>query len=448
VSLKAEHDVIVVGANVAGVCTARHLAERGLDVALIETQPVPEVGSRSCGDGIDVFQFEKLGLPIPRGDFILREVRVAYLCSPDRKTRFKGPSAGIAIDRFALNQHLLALALDSGVRMYDATDALAPTVEDGRVTGIVHRSRTSGEGGSMRASVTVDATGWRGKLRSAVPTGWPISEVVPPHETAIAYREERMRREPVDDLHVEATFDFDIAPRGVYWYADRTSTHVNVGVGMQRVPGVPNPKVVIRDKVLPLYPGLKGTEVIRANGGVIPNRRALDCPVANGMLAVGDAACQVNPLSGSGIGSSMFAAQLIAETVPVALEGSRTPTAEDLFPYARTYQRSYGADQAANQVLRSSLQAMTNAQLNRLMGSDTISEEDMVEAVRSGQMALSFGAKVKAAAKLVGDPGLIRSLTRMQRRTREARQLYQEYPESLNGLEEWAKRSAKLFTGI
>jgi digeranylgeranylglycerophospholipid reductase len=446
--LETEVDVIVVGANVAGVFTAQGLADRGLDVAIIESQTRSEVGSKSCGDGIDVYQFEKLGLPIPRGDFILREVSVAYLCSPDRRTRFRGRSAGITIDRYALNQHLLDQALDAGVHLYDGTEALAPRVEGRRVSGVVYRTRESGDDGKLRAPVTVDATGWRGKLRSAVPPAWPIAEEVPAHETAIGYREEMRRPEPVDEMNVEATFDFDIAPKGIYWYADRTETLVNVGVAMQRYPGIPSPRKVIRERVRPLYPGLEGTELIRSGGGVIPNRRPLDCPVANGLVAVGDAACQVNPLSGSGIGASMFASGLLAKTVSVALETTRTPTAEDLFPYALAYQTTYGADQAAYHILRAALQAMTNPQLNRLMGSDIISEEEMVEATRTGRLTLTFGAKVKAAAKLVGEPGLIRSLTRMNRLMQEARQLYTEYPDSIDGLERWRRRSADLFRGV
>jgi flavin-dependent dehydrogenase len=448
VALDPKYDVIVVGANVAGVCTARNLAVRDLDVALVESQSGPDIGSRSCGDGIEVYQFKKVGIPIPRGDFILREVPVAYLCSPDRKTRFRGPSAGITIDRFTLNQHLLGRAREAGVHLHASTDALAPVVEEDRVKGIVVRTRNSKDQGRMEASVTVDATGWRGKLRRGVPADWPIAEVVPDHETAIAYREERRRPEPVRDLHVEATFDFDIAPRGIYWYADRTETLVNVGVGMQRVPGVLSPKVVIRDRVVPLFPELKGTEIIRAGGGVIPNRRALDCPVANGMVAVGDAACQVNPLSGSGIGSSMFASRLIAETVSEALESTKAPTAEDLFPYAHSYQTAYGVDQAAYHVLRSSLQSMTNAQLNRLMGSGLLTEADMVEAVRTGNLNLSFKAKVKAATKMMGDPSLIRSLTRMHKRMQTARQLYTEYPGSIEDLGPWRRRASQLFTTV
>ena len=131
----------------------------------------------------------------------------------------------------------------------ETAEAQAPVVDDGAVGGVRVSRRGEGEVGLMRAPVTVDATGWRGLLRHRVPAGWPIAEVVPDHETAIAYREERRRQVPKGDLLVEATFDFAIAPRGLYWYADRSETLVNVGIGMQRRPGLPSPRRAIRDRV-------------------------------------------------------------------------------------------------------------------------------------------------------------------------------------------------------
>ena len=144
----------------------------------------------------------------------------------------------------------------------------------------------------------------------------------------------------------------------------------------------------------------------------------------------------------------MYASDLAAEAVKIALEATRTPSAEDLFPYARSYHTGYGKDQAAYQVLRIALQALTNDQLNRLMRSDTISEEDLVTAVRTGKLALSSVAKIKAMAKLLGDPGLIRALARMQRRMEAARQLYSEYPGQFGGLADWRERSTKLFNSL
>ena len=244
---------------------------------------------------------------------------------------------------------------------------------------------------------------------------------------------------------VEATFDFEIAPGGLYWYADRSETLVNVGIGMQRQPGMPSPRGTVRGRVLPIYPDLEGTEVIRAGGGMIPNRRPLDCFAADGMVAVGDAACHVNPLSGSGIGASMYASRILSRVVSEALESGGAPAASDLFPYVTAYQRGYGGDQAAFQVVRGTLQSLTNRQLNRVMGTGTLSEEDLLTAVRTGRLDLGFGQKLRAATRLLGEPGLVRALLRMQRRMEAVRGHYAEYPEDVGELAGWRSRTAGIF---
>ena len=443
--LEKSFDVIVTGGNVAGASTAFNLASKGLGVLLVERRSRARIGSRSCGDGIERYQFEKLGLPIPRGEFLLRDVEHAYLNSPDRKVRLHGEMAGIAIDRFAFNQYLVHRALDAGVEMIDQIEVTGLKVEEVYVVGVHCRPLHGGDPFQVLAPVTVDATGWRALLRQAVPADWPVAEVVPHSEMALAYREERRRSEPVEDLLVEATFDFEIAPQGLYWVADRTETLVNVGIGMQWVPGIPNPRTQIRKEVLPKYPDLANTTEIRSGAGVIPNRRPIDCPVGPGIVAVGDAACQVQPLSGSGIGASIYAAGLLSEVVTVALETTKTPSTEDLFPYAHRYHTSYGIDQAAIQMLRMSLQALTNAQLNRLMGSQIVSEEELVSAVRRGRFDLSFGKKLKAASKLLGEPRLVRALTRKQSDMESARDLYTRYPEDPSGLTSWRRGAKELF---
>jgi len=443
--LEQSFDVIVAGGNVAGASTAINLASKGLGVALVERRSQARIGSRSCGDGIERYQFEKLGLPIPEGEFLLREVEHAYLNSPDRKTRLRGETAGITIDRFAFNQYLVAQALDAGVQMIDRMEATGPIIEEGHVVGVHCRPVRDGDAFRIRAPVTVDASGWRARLRMAVPADWPVAEVVPHHEMALAYREERLRPEPVEELLVEATFDFEIAPQGLYWVADRTETLVNVGIGMQWVPGIPNPRTQVRKEILPKYPGMANTTEIRSGAGVIPNRRPIDCPVGPGIVAIGDAACQVQPLTGSGIGASIYAAGLLSEVVAVALETTKTPSTDDLFPYAHRYHTSYGVDQAANQMFRVSLQALTNAQLNRLMGSKIVSEEEVVSAARKGRLDLSFGKKLKAATKLMGEPRLIRALTRMQSDMESARDLYARYPEDPSGITSWGTEARELF---
>jgi flavin-dependent dehydrogenase len=354
-----------------------------------------------------------------------------------------GRSAGITIRRFHLNQMLLERATEAGAKTLGSTRARSPIIEGNRVVGVRCRGAESASTTEVRGKVTIDATGWRGMLRSALPRDWPAAEVIPRTEMAVAYREERVRETPVEELIVEATFDFDIAPGGLYWVADRTDVLVNVGVGMQWVPGLPSPRRTIRDRVIPMIPRLMGTKLIRSSGGIIPNRRPIDCPVADGFLAVGDAASQVQPLTGSGIGSSMFAARVAAEAIVKALRSTDAPTIEDLFTYPRAYNEGYGTDQAANQVLREALQTLSNDQMNRLMAARLVSEEELVTAVRVGRLDLGFKSKLKAATKLMVEPRLIKFLAKTHSDMEVVRVLYSEYPLDPTGLQAWRTRVQK-----
>ena len=139
-------------------------------------------------------------------------------------------------------------------------------------------------------------------------------------------------------------------------------------------------------------------------------------------------------------------ARLAADTIARALESTGSPTRFDLFPYSHAYNSSYGADQAANQMLRTSLQALTNEQLNRLMGARVVSEEDLVSAARTGRLEMGFGGKLKAAAKLLGEPRLVRALSRMRSNMEAARSLYADYPEDITALDPWRRRATDLFS--
>ena len=225
--LDTEHDVVVVGANVAGASVARHLAERGLRVGLVERQSGPEVGSKSCGDGIERFQFERLGLPTPKGEFVLREVDVAYLLSPDRASRFLGAGAGIAIDRFSLNQHLLARAFQAGVELHDRVEALGPVVEEGAVTGVRVEGRDGAPGG-LAVEASAGSSGGAGVAPEA--TGGAADE-----ETSTGGQTARGDGEGAAPTRVPAARDPD--RQAIYALADAGKAPVEIAQATGRPPG-------------------------------------------------------------------------------------------------------------------------------------------------------------------------------------------------------------------
>ncbi len=62
-----KYDVIVVGAGTAGCLAAKTVAEKGLNVALIEKKPQTEIGEKICGDALGEHHLKFLGLEKPTG---------------------------------------------------------------------------------------------------------------------------------------------------------------------------------------------------------------------------------------------------------------------------------------------------------------------------------------------------------------------------------------------
>ena len=52
----------------------------------------------------------------------------------------------------------------------------------------------------------------------------------------------------------------------------------------------------------------------------MPTRRPLDSLVGNGIVVIGDASCQVNPIHGGGMGPSMVGGKIAGEVIAGALE--------------------------------------------------------------------------------------------------------------------------------
>ena len=78
------YDVLVVGAGPAGTLTAKHLANYGLSVLIIEKRA--EVGSPiRCGEGLDKNGLAKMGLK-PNSKWIANEVKGAHVIAPNGTT--------------------------------------------------------------------------------------------------------------------------------------------------------------------------------------------------------------------------------------------------------------------------------------------------------------------------------------------------------------------------
>ncbi|MEM4699572.1 MAG: NAD(P)/FAD-dependent oxidoreductase [Candidatus Nezhaarchaeales archaeon] len=435
---------MVVGAGPGGSVAAWRCAKLGLRVALIEAKPWDRAWEKVCGDAVGSHHFEALGLPPPSGEELLNRVEGVKIYSPDRSTVLKVEGEGLRgfiVDRRALGLRLLREALDAGVELIDEAQALAPIVEGGAVVGVLARRK----GGllEVRAKVVVDASGYPAIIRRKCPPGW--FPPPPPSDYVVCYREIRRLEEPLGSTeYCEIYLDQEASPGGYAWVFPRGEREVNAGLGVQVGRGL-NPRQLFYSRVLGTLIPSK-SEVVHSGGGVVPTRRPLDRLVGDGVVLVGDAACQANPMHGGGIGPAMRAGWLAAEAIASALDAGDA-SKRGLWRYAVEFNATYGFKQASLDALRMLLQSLGNEDLNWGMKAGLVSGRDLLSLNLGGGPSPSLVERVRRLLKGAGRPSLLLKLRAALRAMSKLRDLYLNYP-GPEGLEEWRAEVSRVFEDL
>jgi len=443
-------DLIVVGAGTAGCTAARFAASAGLKVCLIDLKDRRSIGDKVCGDAIGKHHFDELGLPYPRGDELERRIEGIEIYSPDLKTVFKVKGEGIygfMINRHLFGQRLLKYAEDSGAELRDSTRALKPIIEGGWVRGVIAKDMKEGGKAKLQGRVVIDATGFSATIRSQLPPEMGIETEISREDVIVCYREIRELREEMDRPgYCRIYLNLKAAPGGYYWIFPEGGRKVNVGLGVALWDGHPNPKSQLYGNVLssPLF---EGSSIIHLGGGYVPTRRPLDSMVGNGIILIGDAACQVNPIHGGGMGPSMIGGRIAAETVVEALTGGDgVPSRESLWPVNVKYMRSYGAKQAGLDVFRMFLQHLSDDDLNYGMGYRLITEEDLLKVSMGGDLRLNLTEKTRRVFRGLGKLSLLRKLYHAASLLGKAKRIYYNYPSTPDDFPRWKTEVEELYS--
>jgi len=440
-------DVIVVGAGTAGCMTAKTAAEAGLEVGLIDLKAREKIGEKICGDAIGKHHFDTLKLKYPSGDELHSRIAGVKIYSPDMETVFQIESErlyGFIVNRLLFGQRLLKLAEDAGTTVLDSTQVIEPLLKDNAVTGVSVRDIKTGTKMRLQGKVVVDASGFSAVLRKKLPSEIGVDTEVNNEDVEACYREIRQLDGyvPSPDF-CEIYLDQNTAPGGYYWIFPEGETKTNVGVGVCMTKGFPKPKNQLYSKVLskPLF---KGSSVITGGAWYVPTRRPLDCMVGNGILLVGDSACQVNPIHGGGMGPSMMGGMLAGETIVEALERGDV-TRKGLWRYNVRYMQSYGAKQAGLDVFRIFLlQGVSNEDINYGMKYQLITEEDIFKTSMGENVRLNITEAARRALKGLGRLSLLKRLRNAAKLMREIKRLYRNYPDSPEGFRKWKKKTHEL----
>jgi digeranylgeranylglycerophospholipid reductase len=316
-------EVLVVGGGPAGLSAARAVAAAGHETLVVERQPT--VGEHVRTSGVTALETtERLGAPaelrhqVERLRFCTREDEVVVDLERRRLC---------VLDVRSFYRWLARLAEDAGARVETDTAVTDVRKNDGALVECRLR-RTRGEEGAILASVVVDASGYRASVskQSGLHGGFERFGVGAEYELeAPLFSQE-------DAVLV---LDESIAPAGYAWAFPWGESRVRLGVGLHHADVRDNPRVQLRalhaDAEL-FGLDLSGSAVRESHFGLIPAEGRATRVVADGLVAVGDAAGQGTLVVGEGIRTGIRAGEEAGDVIHAALargSGSR----DSLLPY-------------------------------------------------------------------------------------------------------------------
>ena len=450
-----DYDVIIAGAGTGGATTAYTLAKRGHSVLLLDRKEKNKIGDKTCGDALGTHHIDELrelvGIPkMPKG-IVQYEVNGIDLIAPDRehRMRMQGPTTtGVSFDRLKMGQWCLKLAEDAGAEVMASTRAKKLLFDGGKVSGL-KVSKEGGQDKEISAHIVVDATGATGMLRMQLPESSPVERHIAPEDRMVAWR----------DIYETPEFEFETPDiLEIFWNQDETlggytwvfpqgKHRVNVGNGVMTIEGHRNPKDIQYDFVKKTWIDTWGeVKVIDSSGGVAPIRRPIDTMVDDNFMLVGDAACQVNPIHGGGIGSSFLGGAHAGIVASEALEAKDTSIAA-LWDYNPRYHRSYGAKQASLDVFRWFLLNVTNEDIDYVFRKKIIRASDLLDTSMTGEVKFGVGEKFKRLVAGAGRVPLLLRVNKVAKLMDQIREVYAQYPSSPKGLDAWKAKLKPIYDG-
>ncbi len=382
---KDSYDVIVVGAGPAGCVVAKELASFGFDVLLLDR--AQEIGvPKETGEGISEGAIKRLGLKVP--DYCIAwRVNCSRVYAPNGSyVELKGNGVILEMKRFV--KWLACEAALAGARVCCKCfvhDVLKD--ERGFVSGV--KFRWMGEEKEAKAKLVIAADG----VESLVAKKAGLNTTCSPYLVDAGVQYEMANIDIEEPRRIEIYLGNQIAPRGYVWIFPKGEKIANVGVGIagNRV------EVAKRylDSFIKTREWLRKGSVIEVNAGCIPVGGFMKDMVLDGLIVVGDAAHQVNPLHGGGIAEAMHAAKIAANVAKKALEKGDV-SKNVLKEYNELWWKERGTYLKKAEKARELLEKLSDDDLNKL--ASVITGEDIYK-ITHGDVAtlikllLKFGIK-------------------------------------------------------
>jgi digeranylgeranylglycerophospholipid reductase len=349
------YDIVVIGAGPAGSVAARYAAENGASVLMLERDREPGIPVR-CAEGVSHNGIAPF-IDIDKR-WIASQIDIAKLTSPNGESALMhNNGVGYVLERRIFDTALCELAAKHGVRLITKADALDLIKENEKITGVKYRYM--GETREVKCDIVIAADGTESRVGrwAGIKTAVALRDI----DTCVQYT---LAGLDIKKDTCEFYFGSEVSPGGYVWIFPKSDSTANVGIGIAgHLSHEKGPKEYLDEFVAEKFPNATITYTVY---GGVPTAATLKEIVKDNFMIVGDAARQVNPITGGGIVQGMIAGSIAGKVAAEAVKKGQFD-AKFLKKYHKEWDKTLGNTQKVMHNMKEKFLFMTDERFNNLV---------------------------------------------------------------------------------
>jgi len=350
--LLKEYDIVVVGAGPAGTTAARFAAELGVSVLVLEKDR--DVGYPvRCGEAASKDGIEQFIEPDPK--WIASTISSFILVAPDgTEVKLNFDRRGFVLERRIFDYELAKIASHSGAEIVTKAYVYDLLRNGNEICGV--KIEHEGEKKEIISKIIIAADGVESRVGrfAGINTTTHYSDM----ECCVQYT--------VSNINLENSscyfhFGSKYSPGGYLWLFPKGNNSANIGLGIGGDKAKKRSPISFMNEFIDSkYPNISKLTVV--SGGV-PCSLTLKEIVMQNVMLCGDAAHQVNPLSGGGIVSGMVGGSICGR---IAAESIKKKDFSHLKKYPKEWHQRVGKKHEMYYRVKNGIYKFTDEKLNSI----------------------------------------------------------------------------------